>query len=90
MACVNPDGSLTPVAEKVLRALAASTVAETAQAVALATGLPIYRVRASLRELEDAGLLTGEPGPRRVSAAGLAKLASLAPSPAAGAGLHPS
>jgi len=53
MGCVNPDGTMTGVAQRVLRSLEdGATVQEAAQAASV----PIYRVRASLRELEQAGL----------------------------------
>ena len=76
MACINSDGSLTPVAEQVLRALS-TMVAGTGDAVARATGLPVYRARGSLRELELAGLVTGTRDAQRLSAAGQARLEAL-------------
>ena len=60
MACVNPDGTLTPSARKILEAL---TSASRPEAIAVATGVPLFRVRSSLRELEAAGLVrTGPEG----------------------------
>jgi DNA-binding IclR family transcriptional regulator len=56
MGCVNPDGSLTPVALQVLRALAESDEPMTGDLIARVTGLPVYRARASLRELRSARL----------------------------------
>jgi hypothetical protein len=54
MACVNADGSLTPIAQKVLSALEPpATVIE----INLRSGVPLYRVRASVRELADLGML---------------------------------
>lgn len=53
MACLNSDGSLTVVAAAILDAL---TKAGEPEAVAAATGLPLYRVRAGLRELVQAGV----------------------------------
>ena len=54
MACVNADGSLTPIAQKVLSALEPpATVIE----INLRAGIPLYRVRASVRELADLGML---------------------------------
>ena len=54
MACINPDGTVTPSARKILRAAETSlTPAE----LAAATDLPLYRIRSSLRELVQAGLL---------------------------------
>lgn len=55
MPCLNPDGTLTATARTLLTALEA----ETAGAVRLAdlTQLPLWRVRASLRELRGQDLL---------------------------------
>lgn len=55
MACVNADGSLTPVAHKVLSAMLEPRVALEIQQIA---GIPLYRVRASLRELMGLGFVT--------------------------------
>jgi len=74
MGCINADGSLSPVALQVLRALAASTEPVTGDVVARVTGLPVYRARASLRELQSAGLVTDESGAPRLSALGQARL----------------
>jgi predicted transcriptional regulator len=55
MACINPDGTLTPAAQAVITALkAACTVTDLAQA----TSLPIYRIRSTLRELGEEGLVS--------------------------------
>jgi len=54
MACVNADGSLTPIAQKVLSAILEPVIPMQIQQT---SGLPIYRVRASLRELMDLGLV---------------------------------
>lgn len=78
MGCINPDGSLTPVALQVLRALAVSTEPVTGDVVARVTGLPVYRARASLRELQSAGLVAPENGAPRLSALGQARLDALA------------
>lgn len=57
MACVQPDGSLTAVARKVLRAIeGGAALAEAAREA----GVPVYRVRASLRELTEAGLVRAD------------------------------
>jgi predicted transcriptional regulator len=54
MACINADGTLTPIAQKVLSALEApSSVSEISQR----SRVPLYRVRASVRELADLGML---------------------------------
>jgi len=54
MACINPDGTLTPSAKKVLFAL---RTPGTQSDVADLTSMPMYRVRVSLRELIEAGFL---------------------------------
>ena len=54
MACVNADGTLTPIAQKVLSALEPpATISEINQR----SEIPVYRVRASVRELADLGML---------------------------------
>jgi DNA-binding IclR family transcriptional regulator len=78
MGCINADGSLSPVALQVLRALAASTEPVTGDVVARVTGLPVYRARASLRELQSAGLVVLDNGAPRLSALGQARLDAVA------------
>jgi len=60
MACVNPDGTLTPSALAVLKAV--KQAPQTAEALAALVGLPLFRVRSSLRELREAGLLIETDG----------------------------
>ena len=87
MGCVNPDGSLTPVALQVLRALSALPDGGDAEAVAAATGRPLYRARASLRELEAAGFVMLDRGAHRLTSAGRTKIGAtpqLATAPALG------
>lgn len=57
MACINPDGTVTPSARNILRATQAPL---TPEEIAAATGLPLYRIRSSLRELVQASLLREE------------------------------
>ncbi|RME20541.1 MAG: hypothetical protein D6798_20240 [Deltaproteobacteria bacterium] len=57
MACVNPDGSLSSTARTVLEALAAGT---TDAQLAASLGLPMYRLRSSLRDLRGAGLVAAD------------------------------
>ena len=76
MPCVNADGSLTPVAAKVLGARAALDGDGADDAVARATNLPLYRVRATLRELELAGLIADVDANRVLTPEGRAKLAA--------------
>ena len=59
MACVNPDGTLSGVAEKILSLVEGGAEVK---ALAEAAGVPVYRVRASLRELVQAGLLVEAEG----------------------------
>ncbi|MCS7061895.1 MAG: hypothetical protein RMN25_12125 [Anaerolineae bacterium] len=55
MACINPDGTLTPSAQAILEALRRAPAK--AEALAQQAGLPLYRVRSSMRELVVAGLV---------------------------------
>lgn len=57
MACLNPDGTLTPTARVVLQALQAPM---TAQDLAESMKIPLFRVRGSIREMLDAGLVKAE------------------------------
>ena len=71
MACVNPDGTMTPSAISILTALRS---ADAAELIAPATGLPIFRVRSALRELVAAGLVEVADGHHKLTDAGLARL----------------
>lgn len=71
MACINPDGTMTPTAKAVLQAAQMPvTVAELARV----TGLPLYRVRSSLRELVEAGLLAESQETYHLTEVGRARL----------------
>lgn len=59
MACVNPDGTLTPSAKAMLSALSSPVALEE---VATSTGLPLFRIRSSIREMLEAGLVEKEEG----------------------------
>ena len=59
MACVNPDGSLSESGRKLLTALAEPL---TPEEISRKTGQPLFKVRSSLREMVDAGLITEENG----------------------------
>lgn len=59
MACISPDGKPTESGAKMLRALRAKN--GSAEEVAQKAGLPLFRVRSGLRELEQAGLV-GQKG----------------------------
>jgi len=54
MACISPDGKPTESGAKMLHALKSGL--ESPEAIAQATGLPLFRVRSGLRELAQAGL----------------------------------
>jgi hypothetical protein len=54
MACINPDGTLSVIAHRVLSAL---TRPLTPEALARATAVPLYRVRGTVRETGAAGLI---------------------------------
>ncbi len=67
MACVNPDGTVEPVARAVLLALRTLI---TPDEVARQVRLPLYRVRSSLRELLQAGLVEERDGKYALTPAG--------------------
>jgi predicted transcriptional regulator len=54
MGCVNPDGSLTASAWQMLKLLQEPYTAEKAASL---SGLPVFKVRASLREMVGSGLI---------------------------------
>ena len=54
MACVNSDGTLTVVAQQMLKAL---LTVDDPKGLSAATGLPLYCVRSGLREMIDGGLV---------------------------------
>lgn len=59
MACITADGTFTASGQAMLGAV---RDAASAEEVAAATGLPLYRVRSGLRELAAAGLVTPDNG----------------------------
>ncbi len=71
MACINPDGTLTPSAKAVLKALDFSS---SPADLALRTQLPLFRIRGVLRELSEAGLLEESGTFFRLTAEGKARL----------------
>jgi predicted transcriptional regulator len=54
MACISPDGSPTETGTRMLRAL--SSGLGYPEEIAQDTGIPLFRVRSGLRELNKAGL----------------------------------
>ena len=71
MACIRPDGTLEPVARSVLRVLSSP---RTVEEIARQVRIPVYRVRVSLRELGEAGLLTSDAEQYRLTESGQARL----------------
>jgi DNA-binding IclR family transcriptional regulator len=71
MACVNADGSITPTAKSLLQSLESPLGPE---AIAAKAGAPLFRVRASLRELQAAGFVAESGGLYRTTDAGRAKI----------------
>ena len=71
MPCISTKGKLMPTARKILRAtggpISASEVSKT-------TGLPLYRVRASLRELGEEGLIEATGDRFHITESGKQKL----------------
>lgn len=59
MPCVKPDGTLEPMAQAIMRAL---STPRTAEGVCEHLRLPLYRVRSTLRELLEAGLVAERDG----------------------------
>jgi DNA-binding IclR family transcriptional regulator len=55
MACISSDGTLSASGQALLKAVEHPA---TAEEVAAATGLPLFRVRSGLRELEGAGMVS--------------------------------
>lgn len=70
MPCVAADGTLNVVAERVLRSAAERGGTLSAEDVSALAGVPLYRARASLRELAAAGLVVGESSGYRLAPAG--------------------
>lgn len=73
MACLNADGTLTQVARAMLGAIERGTGDEAG--LATATGLPVWRVRASLRETDAAGLIRAAQPPYTLTEKGAEVLA---------------
>jgi predicted transcriptional regulator len=58
MACISPDGKPTASGGRMLTALKGGPCS--AEEVAKNSGLPLFRVRSGLRELEQAGLTSAK------------------------------
>ena len=72
MPCVRDDGSLSPTATRLMRAIPEP---KTAEEVAITAELPMYRVRSVTRELVAAGLAQEADGKISLTSLGREKLA---------------
>jgi predicted transcriptional regulator len=73
--CVKPDGTLEPMAEAILRAL---RTPRTADGICEYLRLPLYRVRSTVRELAEAGLVADLTGEYRLTEAGAERVRQMA------------
>lgn len=73
MACIGNQGELTESARKMLTALSPSA---TPEEVAARTSLPLFRVRAGLREMAEAGLVDLQDGVYASTERGLSLLSA--------------
>ncbi len=73
MPCVRDDGSLTVTAIKIMTAIRQPVTMED---VAVAASMPLFRVRSSVRQLEDAGLVESQGGKYTRTAEGEKRLAA--------------
>lgn len=74
MACVNPDGTLTSSALQLLQLASEPVSAET---IAAELGTPLFKVRASLREMLVAGLVSEKQSGYQTTEEGLARIGLL-------------
>ena len=72
MACIDPDGTLTPMGLLLLKGLAEQPMPP--EDIAKHLGEPLFRVRGSLRELVGAELIEEEGGLFHLTEAGEGKL----------------
>jgi len=68
VACINPDGTLTPTAQAVIATLETPC---TPVEIAGGTNLPVYRVRSTIRELIEAGFVIEADGKYRLTENGM-------------------
>ena len=72
MACISPeDGELTDSCRKILSAALEASVPEV---IALASDMPLFKVRSSLRELTIAGFMEESDGKYKTTSTGAARL----------------
>jgi predicted transcriptional regulator len=67
MACVNPDGSISESGRALLKAAESPAAPEE---IGKKIGQPLFKIRSSLRELHDAGLIVEKEGKYSVTDAG--------------------
>ena len=72
MACIDPSGVLSPMGLLLLKGLAEQPMPP--EAIAKHLGEPLFRVRGSLRELAEGGLVEEKGGLYRLTQAGQGKL----------------
>ena len=73
MACVNADGTITATAKALLKSL---ETPRSVEEIAGTLGLPLFRVRSSLRELVEAGWVVVQDEKYRTTEEGKKKAAS--------------
>jgi predicted transcriptional regulator len=71
MPCVLPDGTVAPVAKRIL---SVTSKERSAEEIADETGAPLFRVRSSIRELIEAGLLEDRGERYRITEKGKGKI----------------
>ncbi|NQS89620.1 hypothetical protein HQ584_07525 [Patescibacteria group bacterium] len=71
MPCINPDGTLTSSAKKILSALLSPIALKE---VVKSTELPLFRIRSSIREMLEAGLVKEKEGKYLVTKLGQEKI----------------
>jgi predicted transcriptional regulator len=74
MPCVKPDGTIEPMAQAILRAL---HTPRTAEGICEHLRLPLYRVRSTVRELVEAGLVAETAGQYALTAVGAGRVREL-------------
>jgi len=73
MACVSADGTITATAKALIKSLEVPLGAEE---IAARLGSPLFKVRSSLRELVEAGLIVAEGDKYSATEAGKKKAAA--------------
>jgi predicted transcriptional regulator len=71
MACINPDGTLSPSAKAVLALLINPLIAGE---ISVKLNQPLFKVRASLREMTEAGLIKSEGDKYIITVSGRSKI----------------